>query len=1378
MLVSLSNTMNDPAHRQPPSSLPRRIVRIAAAALFLAWLIPNGTRLFMTQNGAIRTVLSVLFSLLILARPKGAPPKGDARSWIVPLAAALGALLAVSGIVFSVNQAEWLGIILLLFACLAWSLPAAFTGDIARALFLLYWAHPIPGQLFGPLQLWMQSASVRGAEWFLHVINQRVWADGMVLQARMAVYEVPAWCSGMRTATTVFLLALGLGIIKRFRWHECLLIVSAALLQALALNVFRLSVMVLFTSRLGAWTWIEFLHDTAGIIVLISVFLVYVEISFLQKHRAKKTRRREELAPGRIQRLTPHPPFWQSVVRHRWITTTVILAIVTTAILVSRSRPPHRIEMIKGLATVLYDAGRLERAQRVAAHVLTLVPKDHDWRIVIARIQLLRGRYGEVIEELRLVPDGPGKRDAERSILRAYSLMALHNMEEAAAIVEGLPRQARQSDPRVAMILAEIAAYADDPDGVVRHLPTAARWRPNMRRIRMLYPFLRRHRRWETISRTDLRTPYAEPGQAFSAVEAYMNLDQGPIVANVVLEAIKNWPEDPRILEPLFYLAVKRPDARWEDRFGTHLLRCMKQLEASTMIYGLVDKSFALGRPDLAWALYRQLEGIDPSHPSLLMMASQYGDEWFSFRRRRLGLASPRAAERIDLRSFYPVGLASEAWKDVCDLVPLGSELSIGDVSAVRDEFLQRAVQEFERRDKAGTLSLTLRYEHVRALEVAGESEAARERLQRIAKEFPAEKERARIVLSEIFERQGKWQRVYEVLRGYEQEKTPQLTPLVRLCRTHMILRLGLGAVHVSKQAVRLFPESSQAAAMLAGALLRYDSPEESLFFLDQPRPRYQKALDVLEAEALLQTQRFSELETFTHASLLPRITIADGTPQDLFLPPAEYAAVWHWTLDLSDRSVGAHAAAMKEGSPSFASPFLRRLGQLWTLAYETQCEGESASPEAWLASGRDNTEKAVALSQLTLLLCWQERYVEARNAVGRAVRLLPCAPSLWKLLISLSGADAAVLATARRECPEDPDLWLAELVVRTQRADGEPDAQDEAWDEDDVIRALGPALKGRGAYSPATLTRAGDYLLRGGMVRAANLVAEHVVQHARGLLPAYVLGIRCAVEPDDREWALECTGHAIRASLAPSPVLYEKLVGLKSDGDQVATDSEMVEALKQLRKAYPSNPLWAQMLGYVRFQRGGLEIADALDNMRHALRAGATNRIPYAVAAEASRLIGNTDGAVRLLRMGLEQHPDDLAMLNNLAYTLVSDTGRVAEAEAMIPGLLERGADNPSIMDTVATIHLRAGRAAVAEEILTSLLPKAEPGEPLWFNLNLRLAEVAVEKGEWVSAETILKEALKRGGRVSDQDIISANDLLTRAEIGRFESRDRSADP
>ena len=40
-------------------------------------------------------------------------------------------------------------------------------------------------------------------------------------------------------------------------------------------------------------------------------------------------------------------------------------------------------------------------------------------------------------------------------------------------------------------------------------------------------------------------------------------------------KAVDEWPRDPRLLVPLFYLAGKRPDEGWERRYALHLRRCL-----------------------------------------------------------------------------------------------------------------------------------------------------------------------------------------------------------------------------------------------------------------------------------------------------------------------------------------------------------------------------------------------------------------------------------------------------------------------------------------------------------------------------------------------------------------------------------------------------------------------------------------------------------------------------------------------------------------------------------------------------------------------------------------------------------------------------------
>ncbi|MDA0578761.1 MAG: archaeosortase/exosortase family protein, partial [Verrucomicrobia bacterium] len=184
----------------------RRTVLLAALALLAAWIAANFTRLTGEQHGAVRFVLGTLFAALILCR--GKPPKASAparRPLLLAMVGACGALAAIGGIVFKVYQVEWLGIVLLLYACLRWSLADRFAGDIARALVVLYWVHPLPAQIFGPLQLAMQQWSIAGAEWVLHGFNIRVWADGLYLYAGYDVIGVPESCSGMRTALSVLL---------------------------------------------------------------------------------------------------------------------------------------------------------------------------------------------------------------------------------------------------------------------------------------------------------------------------------------------------------------------------------------------------------------------------------------------------------------------------------------------------------------------------------------------------------------------------------------------------------------------------------------------------------------------------------------------------------------------------------------------------------------------------------------------------------------------------------------------------------------------------------------------------------------------------------------------------------------------------------------------------------------------------------------------------------------------------------------------------------------------------------------------------------------------------------------------------------------------
>jgi Flp pilus assembly protein TadD len=584
----------------------------------------------------------------------------------------------------------------------------------------------------------------------------------------------------------------------------------------------------------------------------------------------------------------------------------------------------------------------------------------------------------------------------------------------------------------------------------------------------------------------------------------------------------------------------------------------------------------------------------------------------------------------------------------------------------------------------------------------------------------------------------------------------------LRLVNAQVELRLPLAAGFTAREALRLYPHAPETQALLARVHLLAGDDEEALQLLEAPRVRTRRELDILEAEALFGTQRFSELGPFCRSRLLPQPRIPPDTVQDSSLPPAEVCLQLHQTCVPPEAELNATATAIRENLEGAAGG-LRPLLLLWLTAMENHCEGDLANPSRWMATGRDRLEQATALNQLTLLLCRENRLADALSAARLAVSALPDSALLWKLLIGLEGGTPETIALARRFRPEDADLWLADLVTRTRSDGTRPAADDEKQRIRDSIRPLlDEALHLRRIHM-AGLVRAADFLQRNGLHAESRQLAAVLVESARGLLPGYIIAAGNALQARDHKRAMAATTMAINASITPLPTLFENLVILKYANDEMDADSEMVNALRDLRNSDPKHPLWPQMLGYIRFRRGGKEILDAQFEMNTAIAGGATNLTPYIIAAEVSRLLRNQDQSVRTLRHTLNMHPGNLVALNNLAFTLVQEGTNMTEALSLLPELIPAAAKDPRIRDTVALVYLRNGKIERARETIKQNLQDATPGSPLWFRCQTHLAEIAWKQGSDQTAISMLDQILRSSRNIPDEDILAANTLFTR---------------
>jgi tetratricopeptide (TPR) repeat protein len=115
----------------------------------------------------------------------------------------------------------------------------------------------------------------------------------------------------------------------------------------------------------------------------------------------------------------------------------------------------------------------------------------------------------------------------------------------------------------------------------------------------------------------------------------------------------------------------------------------------------------------------------------------------------------------------------------------------------------------------------------------------------------------------------------------------------------------------------------------------------------------------------------------------------------------------------------------------------------------------------------------------------------------------------------------------------------------------------------------------------------------------------------------------------------------------------------------------------------------------------------------------------------------GRYDDAIGLYRKSLEQSPQKVVALNNLAYLLAFKEGKGAEALALAQRAIDLAGPDPEMLDTRAVIYLKAGQTDRAVQDLQQALAQT-PAAAMYFHLaqaqhlakNRREAVEAFRKG------------------------------------------------
>ena len=1097
--------------------------------------------------------------------------------------------------------------------------------------------------------------------------------------------------------------------------------------------------MVLWAARSPPEWSNSFLHDTLGIFLLVSILLVQLEISWWKFFCLKRAKRAEAVEKGDVESLdkaTMLPRFWYVMATWGWLLALVLAGAAGAAIGVYKHRPYHRAAMIAGVVEGLMarDLGTAERAVDAA---LALDSSNRELAFRKAHILVLRDRCEEALRQFDALEP---PLSIFETVMRSCALMGVGRAEEAVALVDSLPASARLR-PAVALVRAEYAVKQNRPEVAGSNVAIAARSHLTVNRARSQFSYLAAHEQWASIVKADNpAVPFEDFASALLAIHAALELNEIGQAADIAKRALKTWPNDARFLSAVYLIAASRPGGEWEDRFERLFTENVATLDADRLA-SCLDYAFLLNRPELAWMAYARLRAIDPTDPALFMAAARFSEVWFMFRRRRLGLVAQSQFEGIDLRPFLPVMRTVRPFQSLWDRVPLADELAQRSPADIRRKYLDRCIAEIQRRDHEGKLGDRMLMLYPTALAMAGRYDEAHAKLEAIEKTRPDRKD----VLYQhalFYDREGRWQEMYEALREYRAAgRAPNLTAELLMVKALMNLNFGVGAMEVAERARNVFPDSVHVDDIIANIWSTFGFKEQALFVLAR---REALANPATVARLLHETGRYREAERVAQALGLSDLRLPGPGRQVFLLPPAEQALERPRTEVLSREVMERERAVCERQAKQSASPFMRDLGRLGADWYRAQGRGAVSDPARWKAAGRDEIERAAALSRLTALLALQRENDRAREAAVQAVEQLPGSAALWRSAIALSEGDRDMVRRARAACPDDPDIWLASLVTR-------------ARDEGPGEWALREIQASTNRFSAGTQVRAGDFFLRQGMVEPAALAASSAINRGRGLAPAYVLGLTCALVQRDMKWALACTAKGADLALDPAP-FYRIMVNIKAGGQ--GKEADVISALEYLREHFRGEPGWAERLGEAYFLKG--DMRRALSVLAPAIESDITQvgGQSLLLAAEAARLDGKTGQAIGILEAAHKLYPDKISVLNNLIYNLAQEPKGRARALELLPKLLKMGADSPAALDTAAQVYRWNGQLDLASQYMEKALARMDRNDYAAQEILYNAADALFRQGDYEGARQKL-EAIRRNPRTSSLVDTKARQLL-----------------
>lgn len=565
----------------------------------------------------------------------------------------------------------------------------------------------------------------------------------------------------------------------------------------------------------------------------------------------------------------------------------------------------------------------------------------------------------------------------------------------------------------------------------------------------------------------------------------------------------------------------------------------------------------------------------------------------------------------------------------------------------------------------------------------------------------------------------------------------PQFVPGRTLLAT---VRLQSGnadsAVQLLAPVVEQMPDNSRARSLYATALLRQghkDAAVEQFQLLVGRDPDSAVAKAQLGIGLLMQGDVDSALSTLQNAvSQQPGLAQADIMIVLTYLKQGAF-----------DQAVEA-AEGFRKRFPKDPLP-LTFLGMAHVGAGD-----RDLGREQFLAALELEPANPSANNQLALLAVEEERFDDARKRYQSVLTVNPSHfPTLRRLAMLEAQADneQAMIETLQRGIEGGGQgLEFALYLGRYYLQKGQPE------------RALGAVLELRKTHAraPDLLALIGEAHLNSGDFTSARAEFGQLVELAPEEAQGYYLLAKACGRMRDR--------HCLKAQLAQALKKDPKHLASRIDWGHVLVQEERFHDVEEILSGLKAEGLQQSMRTYalegaLAMAAGQLERAQKV--YREALKYHSTTPMVVALA-KAKWAAGDQDGAMQELvqwaekhprdipillviannynalerprdaaaiyRQVIEQVPDQVLALNNLAALTTDDDARAALDLAR--RALRASPENPLVLDTLVTILIELDQATEANSLVEGVLNRSHRGPDARY-LHARLLQAAGERGQ-----------------------------------------------